>query len=224
MAIFDCDFDVRQMIPALRERAPIEGYKFSIGRYISSYTKSWKVTSPAEFRALADFNYEMNVKGGYCLVWLIFEDDGRPRSAATGRANAVVTREWIDMLNVPVGGLIAYTSDEDGPINAVCDATEAYFDGLKTEDGKFIPKRGLYASGSVAEAAYERGLIDVRWPTMSTGFSGTNQALRQGNWDMDQHLNVTYAGKDVDPDVLREGLTPQSIGCFAPSIPVGDIV
>jgi hypothetical protein len=112
MAMFDCDFPVTEssMIPALRARGPQEGWKFVIGRYIASYN-SWKTITTTEWRDLANFHEECAGHGGYCLVWLIFEDNGTPRGAAMGTANALKTRQWISDLNVPIGGLIAYTSD-----------------------------------------------------------------------------------------------------------------
>jgi hypothetical protein len=217
MAMWDQSNPVtEEMFDALRERAPGEKYQFTIGRYISRYTSTWKVITDAEWQSLAAFHAEMAQNGGFCLMWLIYEDDGTPRGTGQGVSDAVVTRQWISRLNVPVGGAIAYTSDEDGPIDPVCAATGAYFDGLRTAEGKFIPTRWLYASGAVAEAAFERGLIDYRWPTQSRGFSGTVADLNAGKWDVDQLLNVTYAGQDVDPDVLREGLTPWGVGCFIP--------
>lgn len=218
MILFDCDFDITHMIPALEAKGDPE---IIVGRYISSYMHSWKVTGPKEFGAIAVANLRQVDRygdAGYFKVWLIFEDDGKPRTAGTGAANALVTRKWIDMLNMPVGGLICYTSDEDGPVNQVCAATAAYFDGLKDAKGSYIPKRGLYASGTVAETAFERKIIDVRWPTMSLGFSGTREALRQGNYEMAQGLDVHFAGQNVDPDTIRPGLDPNTLGFWAPEL------
>lgn len=219
--MFDCDFPVTEtsMIPALRARGPKEGWKFVIGRYIAS-ENSWKTITTQEWDDLHYFHQECASHGGYCLVWLIFEDGGKPRGAAVGSANAIAARRWISDLSMPVGGLITYTSDEDGPVLPVLAATKAFFDGLRLPDGSLIPTPGLYASGTVAAAAFDQGIIKVRYPTMSLGFSGTRQAIRTGAFEIDQILDVTYAGKDVDPDVLREGLTPWGIGAF---IPGGDL-
>lgn len=217
MAMWDQSTPVTPaMIDALRERAAGEKYQFTIWRYISRYTKSWKVITDAEWQHLADFHAEMAKQGGFCLVALIYEDNGTPRGSAQGASDAEVTRQWISRLSVPVGGHIAYTDDEDGPVGPVLNATAAYFDGLKTDDGQFIPTRGLYASGTVVNAAKQRGLIDVRWVTQSMGFSGSRQAIANGEYEVKQLLNANYAGQDVDPDVLREGLTPWDIGCFIP--------
>lgn len=214
MAMFDCDFDTREIIPALRERAEGEKFMFKIGRYIAS-RNSWKTITHAEWVALAAFHIEMQNLGGHCLTWWIFEDDGKPRSAATGANNALATRRWISDLNAPLGAAVYYTSDEDGPVAPVLAATRAYYDGLKDANtGRLIVTPGLYASGRVAEAAFEAGLIKVRWPTMSRKFSGTQEALNKGEWEMDQTLEVHYAGKVVDPDVIREGVDPNLFGFF----------
>jgi hypothetical protein len=204
------------MFEALRERAAGENYQFTVLRYISRYTRSWKVITDVEWQHLADFHGEMAKHGGYCLVGLIYEDNGTPRGSGQGASDAVVTREWISRLNVPVGGLIAYTDDEDGPVGSVLNATEAYFGGLKTSDGHFIPTRGLYASGTVVNAAKHRGLIDVRWITQSMGFSGSHADIAAGEYEIKQLLNVPYAGQDIDPNVLRSGLKPWDVGCFVP--------
>lgn len=200
----------------LRERGPQEQWEFTIGRYISRYTKSWKVITASEWEMLGEFHQECASHGGYCLAWPIYEDNGTPRGAAQGASDAEITREWISKLNIPVGGRIDYTDDEDGPIGPVLNATEAYFEGLKTPEGKLIPTRGLYGSGTVVNAAKTRALIDVRYITQSMGFSGSRQAIANNEYEMRQLLNVTFAGQDVDPDVLREGLTPWDVGCFIP--------
>lgn len=221
MAMFDCDFDTREIISALRERGEGEDFKFYIGRYIAT-RNSWKTITNAEWVALAAFHTEMQNQGGFCKLWLIFEDNGRPRSAAEGVNNAITTRRWISQLNVPRGGLVAYTSDEDGPVAPVLSATRAYFDGLRDANtGQLIVTPGLYASGRVAEAAYEAGIIRVRWPTMSLGFSGTREALAKGEWEIKQGLEVHYAGKVVDPDVIREGADVEHMGFFPASAHVG---
>lgn len=217
MAMWDQSNPVTpRMFAALHERAEEEKYRFTIWRYISRFTKSWKVITDTEWQHLADFHAEMAKQGGYCLVALIYEDNGTPRGAAQGASDAEITREWISRLNVPVGGQIAYTDDEDGPIGPVMAATQAYFDGLKTAEGHFIPTRALYASGTVVNVAKQRGLIDVRWITQSMGFSGSRQAIANNDFEVRQLLNVNYAGQDVDPNVLREGLKPWDVGAFVP--------
>lgn len=221
MAMFDCDFDTRDILDALRQRAEAENYRFYIGRYIASRS-SWKTIPNAEWIALANFHTEMQNRGGFCKTWLIFEDGGRPRSAAEGANNAVATRREISRLNVPLGGLICYTSDEDGPTAPVLAATRAYYDGLRDHNtGQLIVTPGLYASGAVAEAAYEAGIIKVRWPTMSSGFRGTREAIQKGEYEFRQGLEVHYAGKVVDPDVFREGADIEHMGFFPASVHVG---
>lgn len=221
MAMFDCSFDTRDIIPALRERAEGEKFTYRIGRYIAS-RHSFKTITPAEWVALANFHVEMQNQGGSCLLWLIFEDDGKPRGATVGANNAVTTRRWMSQLNVPTGAAVYYTSDEDGPVAPVLAATRAYYDGLRDANtGHLIVTPGLYASGAVAEAAYEAGLIKVRWPTMSRGFAGTKEALAKGEWEMDQLLDVQYAGQDVDPDVIRGGVDPNLFGFFPATTHVG---
>lgn len=207
-----------QMFERLRERAPVEKYQFTVWRYISRYEGSWKVITDVEWRRLADFHAEMAKQGGFCLVGLIYEDNGTPRSAAQGVADAIETREWISRLAVPVGGAIMYTDDEDGPIAPVMAATKSYFEGLRVggPGTPFIPKRALYASGTVVNAAKRAGLIDVRCITQSMGFSGSRAAIAAGEYEIKQLLNVPYAGQDVDPDVLHPGLTPWGVGCFVP--------
>jgi hypothetical protein len=213
--MFDCDFDVRPMIPTMQSRYP-DAKEILIGRYISSYTKSWKVTSVDECEVIKAWNDDLAKVGGYCKMWLIFEDDGKPRTAATGAANAEVTREWISLLNWPKGGLICYTDDEDGPISPVVDATTAYFDGLKDASGDLIVTPGMYGSGAVLSALYARNLINVRWPTMSMGFTGSREMVASGNYEMRQLLDVTFCGHDVDPDVIRSGLDPSTLGFAVP--------
>jgi hypothetical protein len=217
MAMWDQSNPVSEaMFDALRERAAGEKYQFTIGRYISRYIKSWKVITDAEWQQLADFHAEMAKSGGFCLVWLIYEDGGMPRGPQEGASNALTTRNWISRLNVPVGALITYTDDEDGPISPVLAATRAYFNGLALPDGSPIATPGLYASGTVANAAYKDGVIKVRYITQSMGFSGSRHAVDSEQYEIRQLLNANYAGQDVDPDVLREGLTPWGLGCFIP--------
>lgn len=217
MIMLDCDFNTHTTgyLNMLVQRAMQGDKKIIIGRYISRYKSSWKVTNLVECDAIKAAHAQLSAVGGFCLMWLIYEDDGKPRSAGQGASDAVVTRSWISWLNWPRGGLIAYTSDEDGPVAPVCAATGAYFNGLKDSNG-FIVKRGLYASGIVLEAAYGKGLIDVRWPTMSLGFTGTREALRKGEYEIDQLVDVNFSGKDIDPDVIRNGLDPLTLGFAVP--------
>lgn len=219
MAIWDQSNPVgARMFDLLRVRAQAEQYEFTMWRYISRYESSWKVITDGEWRALADFHSEMAKQGGFCLVGLIYEDNGTPRSAAQGASDAIETRRWISRLGIPVGGSIMYTDDEDGPIGPVLAATEAYFDGLRVNgpESPFIPNRGLYAGGTVCNAAKRASLIDTRWITQSMGFSGSRAAIAAGEYEMKQLLNAPYAGQDVDPDVLRPGLKPWDVGAFVP--------
>lgn len=219
MIMLDCDFDINTTgyLKALLAR---KDPQILIGRYISRYTSSWKVTNKAECAAIAAANEQQKAIGGYCMMWLIYEDNGKPRGEAQGTADASVTRQWISDLDMPAGGLICYTSDEDGPISPVLAATRAYFNGLKDKDGKSICTRGLYASGALNKAAKDAGLIDVRWPTMSLGFSGTRDAIRRGEYEIDQLVDVHFAGRDIDPDVIRQGIDPMSLGFFVPGQPL----
>lgn len=219
MAMWDQSNPVSaRMLELLRARASVERYEFSMWRYISRYEGSWKVITDSEWRALADFHQEMEKAGGFCLVGLIYEDNGTPRSAAQGVSDALETRKWISRLEVPVGGSIMYTDDEDGPIGPVMAATGAYFEGLRIggPDSPFIPNRGLYAGGTMVNVAKQRNLIDTRWITQSLGFNGSRTAIAEGEYEIKQLLSAPYAGQDVDPDVLRPGLKPWDVGAFVP--------
>lgn len=219
MAMWDQSNPVTpRMFDLLRARAPVENYEFTVGRYISRYDTSWKVITDKEWRDLADFHSEMAKQGGFCLVLPIYEDNGTPRSAAQGASDALITREWISRLSIPVGGAIIYTDDEDGPIGPVMAATGAYFEGLRISgpDSPFIPNRGLYAGGTMVNVGKQRGLIDTRMITQSLGFNGSRAAIAEGEYEMKQLLNAPYAGQDVDPDVLRPGLKPWDVGAFIP--------
>lgn len=215
MICFDCDFDIRPIIPRMLEKGDQE---IVVGRYISSNMHSWKVINVHEAAAIAEADARMKATDptAYFKVWLIFEDDGKPRHAPTGHANARATRLWLSMLGAPQGALVAYTDDEDGPASPVLEATEAYFGGLQGADGKCTVTRGLYASGHVLYEAHAKKLIDVRWPTQSMGFTDSRKMVREGAYELRQLLNVTFCGRDVDPDVFHDGVTPEACGCFTP--------
>jgi murein L,D-transpeptidase YcbB/YkuD len=60
-----------------------------------------------------------------------------------------------------------------------------------------------------------RGLIDVRWPTQSMGFTDTRKDIEKGDWDLRQLLSSKICGLDTDQDLMR---TDKPLGFFTPNL------
>jgi hypothetical protein len=183
-------------------------------RYIApGQANLWKVISDTEARCIA----AANRPGFRFRIGLVYETNGRPRGAPTGFSDGGYAATRAQQLGMPPNGFMGYTSDEDSPTNLdpVVQAFEAFFAKVKTTN------RACYGAGHTYDAMYPQGIINVRWPTESMGFTDTRADLNKGDWDLQQTLasptNPLHALRmDYDGNIQRD--PNADLGFFVPQV------
>lgn len=109
-----------------------------------------------------------------------------------------------DEIGQPQGSGIYFAVDYDADENEIKTNIIPYFNGIKRafhEEGETNPefKIGAYGSGLVCTSLQHAGLIDYTWLSMSTGFRGTKQALKNKTYHLAQQApEGKLAGLGVD--------------------------
>jgi|ERR1700722_1408021 len=194
IAIIDTPENVTAKLPLLKS-AGVQ----AIGRYVErENTKSWKAIQPVEYKA---------IKAASLGMFFIYEYDGLPAGSIVGAADGSWCTEYLPkVFGVPLDGTVdlVYTFDHDyappdfGPRIAAATAFRKAAPGFKV---------WAYAGGGLCNALYKAKVIDARWITCSGGFNGTQEALRDGAYEMHQYAcDKHYLGIDTDWNVMREGV------------------
>jgi Domain of unknown function (DUF1906) len=119
-------------------------------------------------------------------------------------------------LGQPEGSAIYFGVDHDYFRRSELDRITPYFEKVKEAlSGRY--RVGVYSSGTVAKRMKSRGLIDLTWLAGATGWSGTEDALRSGDFTIFQKFlekrseigRFDYDGNVVNPSA-------QNFGQFGP--------
>jgi hypothetical protein len=200
--ILDTNHNVTVRLPALKAAGVT-----SIGRYIGYGLEAEdKVIKPAEARAIAAAGMRL---------FLIYEISGKPMGAAVGARDGAYAASYAVTLGAPTTACLFYAVDYDAPPADIPSLSAAF----KAFGAAVRPKYrvGGYCSGYVCSQLFAAGLIDKRWLTCSTGFTGSKQALAAGAYDLAQSLPAKVGGLDTDPDRLH--VANGEFGDFVPFSP-----
>lgn len=112
-------------------------------------------------------------------------------TAAAGRRDAARALELAAAMAQPHGSAIYFGVDHDYFRGADLDRIEAYFDAARTTiAGNYVV--GVYGSGTVGRRLKNAGKADLIWLAAARRWSGTQQALQEGLWTIDQrYLELT---------------------------------
>jgi hypothetical protein len=116
----------------------------------------------------------------------------------------------------PEGSAIYFGVDHDYFRTSELDRITPYFEKVREAlSGRF--KVGVYGSGTLAKRMKSRGLIDLTWLAGATGWSGTEDALRRGDYALFQKFleKRSEIGRfDFDGNVLNPSV--RNFGQFGP--------
>lgn len=141
-------------------------------------------------------------------VAVVFEQGGgaggviSDLSEANGEADAARALELAGQMEQPTGSAIYFAVDWDFYTASELDRITPYFEQVKAAlAGKY--RAGVYGSGTVGRHLQGLGLVECVWLSGSTGWSGTEQALSDGNWrifqnQMDAQSDIGGFGYDGD--------------------------
>lgn len=108
-------------------------------------------------------------------------------SAAAGSRDAVRALEMAASLNQPQGSAIYFGVDHDYFRSSELGQVQAYFQAARaTLNGQYLT--GVYGSGTVGRTLKRAGAVDLIWLAAARGWSGTRQAIRDGEWTIDQRF------------------------------------
>ncbi|ESY09655.1 MULTISPECIES: glycoside hydrolase domain-containing protein [unclassified Mesorhizobium] len=83
---------------------------------------------------------------------------------------------------------------------------------LQEQGAKF--KVGVYGSGATCRMLIEDKLASFCWLSHSHGFTGTREAIKQKNFQIEQLLPATCGGRELDLDDVPDGI--KDYGQFQP--------
>ena len=113
-----------------------------------------------------------------------------------------------DTIGQPFNSAIYFAIDYDAMGADITTKIIPYFEGVQQafddhqENGKTY-KVGAYGSGAVMTALLSKQLISYRWLSESTGYAGTKEAIRDGDYELYQKLRnpQSICGIDADFDI-----------------------
>lgn len=205
--IIDTNRDTTRHLDALRA-AGIE----TVIRYYARSMSS-KVIRRAEARAIAKAGLRLGIvyEGAGDRLSAFSQDMGY-RDAAFSRSHGA--RE----IGQPAGSAVYFAVDFDASAAETRRAILPYFRGVarafEEPNGLPVYRVGVYGSGAVCAAVLDAGLAELAWVSCSTGWSGYRAFVASGRWNLKQHLPVTIAGLDTDPDDVNPARL--DIGDFVP--------
>lgn len=128
-------------------------------------------------------------------------------SAATGARDGQVNKNWLDQLGAPAGLCVYASIDNDVSQAQIDQLCIPYFTAYKIAlAGKY--RLGAYGCGTLLSQLDAKGLIDKRWLSNATGWSGYQIYKNSMKWDILQGLDIhAFGGIDVDPDQLNPNTT-----------------
>lgn len=138
-------------------------------------------------------------------------------TAATGRRDAARALQLAAAMGQPTGSAIYFAVDHDYFRSAELAQIEAYFRAARAAIGT-RHTMGVYGSGAVGRRLRDAGLVEHIWLAAARRWSGTQQALQQGLWTIDQRyleLISPIGGFVYDGNLLNAGAA--SFGQFGPA-------
>ncbi|HMG50980.1 MAG TPA: glycoside hydrolase domain-containing protein, partial [Inquilinus sp.] len=136
--------------------------------------------------------------------------------ARSGARDSSRALELADSFGQPEGSAIYFSVDWDYFRSSELDRITPYFQAVRNA---VSPKYriGVYGSGTVGRHLTAHQLVDHVWLAGATGWSGTAQALRDGNWTLfqkDLEKRSEIGGFIYDGNVFNPGQA--SFGQFGP--------
>jgi hypothetical protein len=165
----------------------------TIIRYAS---KSWKGITVEEARSQQQHGLKLA---------LVYESTARRalEGPDAGKADGAFCLAFAPTVGLqPRSGCIIYASTDFDVSAHQITAVAAYVRAFAAE----LPGYGvgMYANGMTNDYLYEAKIIQSRWITQSGGFTGTQDSLANGRFEIAQRLPAHVAGMDTDPNSLRE--------------------
>lgn len=153
---------------------------------------------------------------GMSLVVVFQHNNNKPETfndwANRGPADAREALKLAASFNQPPNGAIYFGVDGDFVGNGAIFHTDdvinyfAEVNRVFDEAGVSYPV-GVYGSGETCLTLIAEGLAGFCWLSHSHGFSGTSEVLAEGLFDVEQLLHGTCGGREVDFNMVREGVT-----------------
>lgn len=148
---------------------------------------------------------------------------------AHGQKDAARALELAASLEQPEGSAIYFAVDDDYYKASQLAAIEPYFEAVRAALGERY-RVGIYSCGTVAARMQAKGYVDLVWLSGSTGWSGTRDFLRGGQWALFQgEMEKTectvvgsfgYDGNDANPNQPDFGQFTLGAGSVVPAAPV----
>jgi Domain of unknown function (DUF1906) len=170
----------------------------TIIRYLSPINPAGaKCIKPAEARAIAE--------AGLCLA-LVCEGWGDfahgAISAGAGERDGQWCASYAPAVGAPQGACIYFAVDTDASAAQIKKLVLPYFNAIVAIFKTAAPgyRCGVYGGGAVCAGVMEAGLAKLSWLSCSLGWSGSRAYLASNKWALRQHVPVTIADLDCDPD------------------------
>jgi hypothetical protein len=210
--IVDTPWKTTEKIPCLKQngiQTVIRYYNF-----VNSKALPQKRLELPEAKALSAAGFQIAVV--FQAVQNRRSDFSKDKGVAAGKRAWEIAKKNIGQ---PNGSTIYFAVDFDASTTDIDGFIVPYFEGVQSAMkelgmGKSDYKIGAYGSGLVVNELLQRGLIEFRWLSMSSGFRGTKKAIEEGKYELRQIVPATtLCGIGVD---YNEKKTPNTdIGSFS---------
>lgn len=197
MSIIDTPFNTESSVPCLLS----QGVKTVIRYYNFSNSRNFpnKRMELAEAQTLGANGIQIAVT--FQQRQNQIADFSESQGVAAGRR---AYRFAKDSIGQPAGSGIYFSVDFDASSSEIKKSIGPYFQGVKrafAEESGGTPdyRTGAYGSGLTCSTLTQQELIELTWLAMSTGFRGTREAIRAGEFHLNQLFpEKTLCGLGVD--------------------------
>lgn len=205
MNVIDTNHDTTRKLAQLKA-----GGIMTIIRYINPLgTSGEKTVKPAEAKAIAEAGLRL---GLVCEGW--GGTQGRGVDRASGDRDGERCRDYAKTIGAPAGACVYFAVDVDMTNAQITTLARPYFEEIKKDFEGSGFRVGVYGPGAVCDAMQKANLAELTWLSNAMGWNGSRAYRDSGRWNLLQHLPMTVAGLDTDPDDIN----PQrsDIGDFVP--------
>lgn len=199
----------------------------TIIRYINPLSLgSAKTVKAVEAQGIANIGMRL---GLVCEGWGGAEGHGGIDGASGARDGRLCAQHAKSVVGAPPNACIYFAVDTDVSSSFLNNNVIPYFQEVKDAvSGQF--RIGVYGCGLVCDAVLTRGLADLTWLSNAMGWAGSRAFRDNGKWNLLQHLPMTIAGLDTDPNDINPArpdigdFVPFAVGDTAPPPVVYDIL
>ncbi len=184
--------------------------KENVGTIIRYYNFSNSKTFPEKCLTLIEAQSICAQGMNIAVVFQQRQDSAEDFSQSKGfEAGLRAYRYALNDIGQPAGSAIYFSVDFDASAKEINNVITPYFQGVQQafndlSNNAPAYKVGVYGSGATANALRNANLCALVWLAMSSGFRGTKEAIRSGEYHIQQKApSAKLCGLDLDYNLIN---------------------